>query len=291
MTTFSPQDLDSVKARIAALGANFNTAVLEATQEVYRPLLKTQPPAAVEADIAYGAHARQKLDLYKPATVTGATIVFIPGGGFIGGDKNADGTFYCNIGRYFAAHGHLTIIANYRLAPDFVWPSGAEDVAGVMQWAHRNIARFGGDPARLVLFGQSAGAAHAAGYLFNPALQPDGASHAVACVLMSGVYRVTENAMPNVKLYYGSDAATYAERSPITHIAKTKVPLLLSVAEFDPAPLAAPTYDLASAATWSSGKSPQLAYFAGHNHVSTVMSLGSGQDDAGAALRAFIGRF
>jgi acetyl esterase len=62
----------------------------------------------------------------------------------------------------------------------------------------------------------------------------------------------------------------------------------LTLAEYDPAFLAAPTYELASAVTFRDGKSPKLAYLAGHNHVSTVMSFGTAQDDVGSIVREFI---
>ena len=45
---------------------------------------------------------------------------------------------------------------------------------------------------------------------------------------------------------------------------------------------------LATALTQRDGKSPQLAWFAGHNHVSTVMSFGTAQDDVGSTIRVFI---
>jgi len=55
--------------------------------------------------------------------------------------------------------------------------------------------------------------------------------------------------------------------------------------------LTAPTYDLARAVSLRDGKSPPFAYFRGHNHVSTVQSLGSSQDDVGARVREFLSGF
>jgi hypothetical protein len=56
------------------------------------------------------------------------------------------------------------------------------------------------------------------------------------------------------------------------------VPLLLSVAEFDPGFLAAPTYQLAEAVTRRDGRPPPVLWLKGHNHVSTVFSFGTGDD-------------
>jgi triacylglycerol lipase len=244
----------------------------------------------VERDIAYGPDPRHRLDCYRPAGAAQGVLVYIPGGGFVGGDKD-DGTFHGNIGRYFARHGLLTVIANYRLAPTHLWPSGAEDVAAAVAWARQHARERGADPSRLFLYGQSAGASHAASYLFDAAFHPAEGCGVTAAVLMSGVYRLGPDSPPPVKLYYGADPATFARRAPISHVATSRVPLLLSVAEYDPAFLSAPTYDLAREVTLRDGKSPRFAYLAGHNHVSTVMSLGTVQDDVGAAVRGFIANF
>ena len=282
-------EVADVRRRIAAMGANFDQKILEATRALYAPLIrKSSASVKITADVAYGGDPRQKLDVYQPAKASGHVLVYVPGGGFVGGDKNADGVFYVNLGNYFASHGILTIIANYRLAPAHPWPAGAQDVAGAVAWARANAKNFGGDPARIVLFGQSAGSTHSASYLFDPSLQPAGEPGVAAGILMSGPYSFQGEPSANVKAYFGNDPSRYAERSPLTHVGKSRTPLLLSVAEYDPAFLAAPTYELARAVTLRDGKSPRVAYFAGHNHVSTVMSFGTAQDDVGSTVREFI---
>ncbi|MBV8745613.1 MAG: alpha/beta hydrolase [Xanthobacteraceae bacterium] len=275
--------------KVAAMGPNFDEEILGATRALYAPLIR-KPSAAVKvtADVAYGSDPRQKLDVYQPTGTAEHVLVYIPGGGFVGGDKNLDGVFYVNLGNYFAGHGILTIVANYRLAPTHAWPAGAQDVAGAVAWARANAKSFGGDPARIILFGQSAGATHAATYLFDPSFHPAGQAGVAAGILMSGPYSFQGELRPNLKAYFGDDPSRYAERSPLTHVGKSRTPLLLSVAEYDPAFLAVPTYELARAVTLRDGKGPSLAYFAGHNHVSTVMSFGTAQDEVGARVREFI---
>ncbi len=284
----SDSAVDDVRAKVAAMGANFDMDILAATRALYAPLVpKPSGQVKLTADVAYGSDPRQKLDVYQPAKPNGSVLVFIPGGGFVGGDKN-EGAFYANLGNYFAGHGVLTIAANYRLAPAHVYPSGSQDVGGAVAWARANAAKYGANGDRIVLFGQSAGATHCAGYVFDPQFHPGGGVGIKACILMSGPYKVTAPARGSLPLYFGEDASKYAERSPLTHVGKSKVPLMLSVAEYDPAFLTIPTYELAQAVTERDGKGPRLAYFAGHNHVSTVMSFGTAQDDAGAVVRDFI---
>jgi len=285
----SQGELSDLRRKIAAIGPNFDPDILVATRALYAPLInKSTKQVKTTADIAYGSDPRQKLDVYQPGAATDRVLVYIPGGGFTGGDKNLDGVFYVNLGNYFAAHGILTVVANYRLAPAHPWPAGSQDVGGVVAWTRANAKSFGGNPDRIILFGQSAGATHAAGYLFDPSFQPSGQPGVTAGILMSGPYSFEGKLRPNLEAYLGTDPSKYAERSPLTHVGKSRTPLLLSVAEYDPAFLAIPTYELARAVTLRDGKSPQLAYFAGHNHVSTVMSFGTIQDDVGSLVRAFI---
>src|SRR5690242_9475478 len=111
----------------------------------------------------------------------------------------------------------LAVVANYRLAPAHPWPAGAEDVGKVIGWVKAHAATYGGDPHHIVLVGQSAGATHAASYVFDPSLHPIEGAGVVGTVLMSGVYRITctDNA-PNLEAYFGDDEEKLAERSPIT---------------------------------------------------------------------------
>ncbi|HUB97917.1 MAG TPA: alpha/beta hydrolase [Stellaceae bacterium] len=283
-----------VAEKIKAIGPKFDNDILAQMRELYAPLVKTQSRAGVtvQSDIAYGSDPRQKLDLYKPEGRRLPVLVYIPGGGYVGGDKNADGVFYGNLGIYFARHGYLTIVANYRLAPAHSWPAGAQDVAGAIGWARKEAEAHGGDAQKLFLFGQSAGATHSASYLLDPQFHAAPGSGVTAGVLMSGgAYRVNPNPAPNQLAYFGADASQYEARSPITHVGKSKVPLFISVAEFDPGNLTAPSYDLARAVSLRDGRSPHFTYWRGHNHVSTVQSLGSSQDDVGARVREFLGGF
>ena len=290
--TASSEVADALR-KIAAIGPKFDPDILEQTGRIYTPMVK-KPKTAVQvtADVAYGSDPRQKLDVYRPASGSAdVTMVYIPGGGFVGGDKNSGGAFYGNLGNYFADHGILTIVANYRLAPAAAWPAGAQDVAGAVAWARANAKKYGGNPDRIVIYGQSAGSTHTAGYLFDPQFQPAGGPGVAAGILMSGPYKLAGELRAGMLAYFGGDPSTYAARSPLTHAAKpggAKVPLLLSVAEYDPGYLVIPTYELATALTQRDGKSPRFAYFAGHNHVSTVMSFGTAQDDVGSLIREFI---
>jgi len=288
-----PSEIATARQKIAAIGPKFDPEILEITRHIYAPLVgKPKSAVKVTPDIPYGTGPRQQLDLYEPANTTGQVIVYIPGGGFIGGDKrDADGTFYRNLGNYFADHGILTVVANYRLAPNYKYPAGSQDVASAIAWTRANARKYGGDPNRVIVFGQSAGSSHTANFLFDPQFHTAGGPGVAAAILMSGPYKVEGDLRAGMLAYFGDDKAAYPARSPIALAAKSpanKLPMLLSVAEYDPVFLVTPTYELATILAQRDGKTPQLAFFAGHNHVSTVMSFGTAQDDVGSAVRQFI---
>lgn len=114
----------------------------------------------VASNIAYGPGPRQKLDIYaprvRPASVP--VVVFFYGGSWNSGSRQ-DYTF---VGRALASLGYVTVVADYRLVPEVVFPAFLDDGAQAIRWVTDNIRGYGGDPRRLALIGHSAGAYNAA---------------------------------------------------------------------------------------------------------------------------------
>lgn len=90
-------------------------------------------------------------------------FVYIPGGGFTGG--GSDSLYKIPDQWIQRSQTHLVVIMNYRVNI-FGFPnaaaqplnSGLLDQRLVVEWVRDNIAAFGGDPDRITLWGQSAGA-------------------------------------------------------------------------------------------------------------------------------------
>ncbi|MGW5638000.1 carboxylesterase/lipase family protein [Streptomyces sp. NPDC003832] len=81
-------------------------------------------------------------------------------------------------GRHFARDGIVLVSVNYRLGvegyglfPDAPANPGLRDQLAALEWVHASIAAFGGDPGRITLFGQSAGAISAGALLAAPQAQ------------------------------------------------------------------------------------------------------------------------
>ncbi|MEV5594652.1 carboxylesterase family protein [Streptomyces sp. NPDC052496] len=106
------------------------------------------------------------LNVWSPADAPDAgrpVLVWFHGGGFTSGCGGWD--WYD--GARLAALGDLVVVtANYRVGPlgwlflpeAGVANLGLQDQAAALRWVHENIAAFGGDPGRITVGGQSAGA-------------------------------------------------------------------------------------------------------------------------------------
>lgn len=275
-----------VGARIAAMGARFDGDVLAATRALFAPIPNASTEGlAVTRDQSYGPDPRHLLDVYAPTSPGGGwpVLVHVHGGGFVRGDREA------NIPAYAARNGMLGIAITYRLAPQHPWPAGAQDVGAAIAWVRANAARLGGDPARIVLMGHSAGATHAASYAFDPALHPAEGPGIAGLILGSGFLKMTaEDKGPGNIAYFGADPAQYEARSPMTHLRRSRVPMLLFNAEYDPPFLAAPTLELAQGACWRDEKCPRTVQMRGHNHVSEIFAVGTADDELGREILRFV---
>lgn len=106
------------------------------------------------ADLAYGADARQKLDVYRPHSARPAPVMlFWHGGSWQHGDKD----YYQFVGASLGRRGFLAILPEYRLAPEHAFPAFVEDAASAVRWARDHAADYGGDPDRIYVSGHSAG--------------------------------------------------------------------------------------------------------------------------------------
>jgi len=130
------------------------------------------------------------LNVWTPDAATGGlpVMVWIHGGAFV----NGSGAVPTYDGTRFARDGVVLVTINYRLgAEGFLWLEdgvnnrGLLDQLAALEWVHENIAAFGGDPAAVTVFGESAGAmsigallatSRSAG-LFGRAILQSGAGH------------------------------------------------------------------------------------------------------------------
>jgi acetyl esterase/lipase len=201
-------------------------------------------PIEIERDIAYPAAggATSTLDAYVVAgSAAGAhaapAIVLVHGGGWQSGDKAS----LAGIATAFAQAGFSSFSVDYRLAPAAPYPAAVDDVAAVVRWLREppQVQRFGIDPARMALFGVSAGGTIAAWVAMSGTGSLDRGARVRAVATWSGpmalvryaVRRTPAAPTSSVAVYLGCDPRKCRSReldaSPVTHVDGSDPPMLV----------------------------------------------------------------
>jgi arylformamidase len=114
--------------------------------------------ASLQVDVPYGDHAAHRLDVYQPAKAEGAPLLFmVHGGGWRIGDKANPRSISNKVSRW-VAKGYMVVSINYRMLPEAQPVEQAEDVAKALAFTQRSARAWGGDTARVLVMGHSAGA-------------------------------------------------------------------------------------------------------------------------------------
>ncbi|BBC73462.1 conserved hypothetical protein [Altererythrobacter sp. B11] len=281
-----------LRERIEALGLDLSPPMMQATQAIFAESFRGMDAVTqIERDLAYGPDERHRLDLFRRAdTANAPVLVYVHGGGFVMGNKRSpDLPFYDNVGDFAARSGMIGVTVNYRLAPQHPWPAGPEDMGRLVAWLQVNIAEHGGDPARIFLMGQSAGAVHVASYVAHPRFHPGGSAGLAGALLISCIYDVAA-AQPNPFhiAYYGEDAGAYPACSTLEGLIDTQVPLLATVSEFDVVDFQKQAAAFVTAHAARRDRYPRLLWLAGHNHLSPALEIGSPDSALEPAITQFI---
>jgi triacylglycerol lipase len=293
------EDKARVAAEIRRMGALFDEDVLRATYALYVPLQQrtSREGVSLERDLAYGDDPRHRLDVFTPGKrPDGAPVVaYFHGGGYIAGERSpVPGVIYDNVPRFFARHGMVGVNATYRLAPAHKWPSGGEDVGRVVRWLRANAAQYGGDPRKIFLLGQSAGATHVATWTFMEGVHGADGPGIAGAMLISGVYAAQhpdygmETPRANQFAYYGDDLSKWPAMAPFDHVKPDAPPVLMTVSEYEPYYFQWPSLALAGSLLRRTHRMPRLLTLADHNHVSPALQIGCEIDTLGETLLQFV---
>ena len=154
-----------------------------------RDAVASGPPAA-QASFGWNERAAAEsredclyLDVWTPTALAPASnpvMVWIHGGGNVAGAGGFDPVYD---GASLLAHGVVLVVVEYRLGifgflahPELTRESPRHasgnyallDQLAALRWVQGNIARFGGDPGRVTIFGQSAGGTDVIALMASP---------------------------------------------------------------------------------------------------------------------------
>jgi arylformamidase len=238
--------------------------------------------------IAYGTAEIERLDIYRSAGEAAPVFVFIHGGAWRSG-RSKD---YAVPSEMFLASG-----AHY-VVPDFAWVQDvggnlmvlADQVRRAVAWVYENIARFGGDPNRLYIGGQSSG-----GHLAAVALTTDWqcqfglpADIIKGGMCVSGMYDLTPVRLSARSRYVRFDDATIAALSPIRHLDRLQAPVIVAYGTCETPEFQRQSREFA-AAVEADGKKVRLLVGEHYNHFELPDTLGNPYGLLGRAALDFMG--
>jgi acetyl esterase/lipase len=243
-----------------------------------------------------GGTDKQRLDVYAPVDRKGMpVVVFVHGGEWAKGDKADVSTKP----RFFNERGVVFVSVNYRLSATDQHPAQVNDVAAAVRWCRTHIGEFGGDPEDVTLVGHSAGCHIVTLVGLDPrplatvGLKPSDLKRVVS---WSGgafdlVQKVEEGGMYSgyIKLNFGSDASTWRDASPITHVANAKGgPAFLFVSAGDGKAASRQISEAMASKINAAGGHARPDLILGKTHFTINHELGAVGDESGEVLMRFI---
>jgi acetyl esterase/lipase len=155
----------------------------------------------------------------------------VHGGAWRLGDKGASAVVENKVARW-VPRGFIFISANYRLLPETAPVEQAQDIAGALATAQGKAASWGGDPAKFIVMGHSAGAHLVALLAASPAKASNlGVRPWLGTVLLDSaaldVVRIMETR--HFRFYdraFGGDPAYWRAASPFHALSESAAPFL-----------------------------------------------------------------
>ncbi|SEN39147.1 Acetyl esterase/lipase [Sphingomonas gellani] len=221
----------------------------------------------------YGSEPRQALDVWVPRKRHAGrlpVVVFFYGGAWVAGSRAE----YGFAGRAYAGQGFVAVVPDYRLVPQVRYPAFVQDGAQAIRWVRDNVARYGGDPARITLAGYSAGAYNAAMLALDGRfLREAGVDPRIVCAaaLLAGPYDFYPFDDKRAVDAFGAWPRPQ-ETQPIAQVRADAPPLWLAYGSADT--VVRPRNSIALAERLRAAGAPVvLREYPGRSHVDLVMAL------------------
>lgn len=227
-------------------------------------------------DQRYGPGPRQVLDFFPAEQPHSPILVWIHGGYWRALSKD----YYTFIAPTFLAAGAAVVLINYDLCPNVTLGTLLAETRAALHWVRGHAAEMAGDPDRLVLAGNSAGA-HICSMALQQIAVPDPAplSAIRAAALITGIYDLAPVPRIPVQAELQLKADDIAELSPVALAVAKPIPSLVAVGADEP-PLWIEQSERYHAKLAAAGADTQYMCIPGRHHFSITRDLG----DADAPL-------
>lgn len=227
-------------------------------------------------DIAYGAGANEKLDLFLPADAGGSRPVhlFVHGGYWRMFSKD-DFSFVADT---VVAAGGIAAIVDYDLMPAVRMQTIVAQVRKAAAWLVTNASSFGGDADRLSISGHSAGA-----HLCCSLLETDSPVAPQRALLLSGIYDLAPLQTSFLQPVIALNDVEVARFSPISYRYRPGSEVTLLVGARETAPFHSQA-DAMRTRFAEQGVVANSAKIGDGNHMSIALDLADATTDVGRAL-------
>ncbi len=192
------------------------------------------PGVETVKDISYGAHQKQRLDIYKLAGIQDAPIIMhMHGGGWSSGDKNESPSYANKVNRW-VPKGFIVISVDTRLMPEADVYAQINDLAQAVTYVQKHASKWGGDRSKLLLMGFSSGGTMVSVLAAKPAIVTElGGQRWLGSVVIDGssldITRTMRLWSPGMFSYaYGDNAQNWQTASPISLLSRRSLPMLIA---------------------------------------------------------------
>lgn len=222
-------------------------------------------------NLAYGPGAGERLDIF-PASQPDAPVLLYIHGGYWRALSRQDSAF---MAAALVEAGACVVVIDYDLAPAVSLDHIVDQTRRALAWVHGHIAEFGGDPARIVASGSSAGG-HLVGMLLAGGWQADyGVADSVlhGALPISGLFDLLPLLETHINAWMNLDEVSARRNSPHFHLPQQATELVVSYGALESAEFARQSHEYLEA--WQAKGLPgRFVAAPGRNHFDVVLQLG-----------------
>lgn len=275
MTRYRGMDRAALDAAYDNTAAVANSAALLADFDARSAQMRETRPQHL--DLRYGPAERNRIDYFAapPTTRPGPILIFIHGGYW---QMRAKETFsFLAAGPL--AHGIHVALPGYTLAPAMTLDGIVAEIRAAIRWIAQHAAEFGGDPARIMVSGWSAGGHLTAMVIDEPAVKGG--------LAISGIFDLEPIRLNYLNTKLGLDADAVQRLSPLLHLPARCAPLILACGT-DELPELQRQSEVYATARARDGLPGRLLRLPHHNHFTILEELARPDGMLTALVRDFI---